>query len=395
MRFQVKAVRDAGAIEVFECDAMDAQDATRQAAGRGFTVLKVTRTGILLRGSGGGARFPLLLFSQELAALLEAGVPLLEALETLAEKERSAASRGVLAQLIAALREGRPLSAGLQQLPAVFPLLYVATVRASERTGDLAPSILRFVDYQSRLEAVKKKVLNASIYPALLIGVGGLVSLFLLLYVVPRFSQIYQERGSDLPLFSRLLLAWGNFADANSALIVALAAALAVAAVTTARSGALRARLLGLLWAWPAAAERLRTYQLVRFYRTAGMLLTGGIPVVSAFDMAAGVLDARLRGALEAATREVRQGRPIAAALETHGLTTPVATRMLAVGERSGNMGAMLDKVAGFHEEELARWIDWFSRLFEPLLMTAIGLVIGAIVILMYMPVFELAGSIR
>lgn len=394
MRFQVKAVRDAGAIEIFECDAMDAQEATRQAAGRGFTVLKVTRAG-LLRASGRGARFPLLLFSQELAALLEAGVPLLEALETLAEKERAAAARGVLAQLIAALREGRPLSAALQELPAVFPLLYVATVKASERTGDLAPSILRYVDYQSRLEAVKKKVVNASIYPGLLISVGGLVCLFLLLYVVPRFSQIYQERSSDLPLFSRLLLAWGNFADAHSGLIVALAAGLAAALVLAARSGALRSRLLGLLWAWPAAAERLRAYQLVRFYRTTGMLLTGGIPVVSAFEMAAGVLDARLQGALQEATRAVRQGKPIAAALEAHGLTTPVATRMLAVGERSGNMGAMLDKVASFHEEELARWIEWFSRLFEPLLMTAIGLVIGAIVILMYMPVFELAGSIR
>jgi general secretion pathway protein F len=394
MRFQVKAVRDAGAIEVFECDAMDVQEATRQAAGRGLTVLKVSRSGVL-RASGGGARFPLLLFSQELAALLEAGVPLLEALETLAEKERAASARGVLAQLITTLREGRPLSAALEQLPAVFPLLYVATVRASERTGDLAPSILRFVDYQSRLEVVKKKVINASIYPALLIGVGGLVCLFLLLYVVPRFSQIYQERSADLPLFSRLLLAWGNFADAHGTLVIALAAALAAAVVATARSGALRSRLLGLLWAWPAAAERLRAYQLVRFYRTTGMLLTGGIPVVGAFEMAAGVLDARMRGALEAATRAVRQGKPIAAALEAHGLTTPVATRMLAVGERSGNMGAMLDKVALFHEEELSRWIEWFSRLFEPLLMTAIGLVIGVIVILMYMPIFELAGSIR
>jgi general secretion pathway protein F len=107
------------------------------------------------------------------------------------------------------------------------------------------------------------------------------------------------------------------------------------------------------------------------------------------------VLDPRLQVALAAATRAVRQGRPIAAALEANGLTTPVATRMLAVGERSGSMGAMLDKVASFHEEELTRWIEWFSRLFEPLLMAAIGLVIGVIVVLMYMPVFELAGSLQ
>jgi general secretion pathway protein F len=277
----------------------------------------------------------------------------------------------------------------------VFPVLYVATVRAAERTGDLAPSITRYVEYQSRLEVVKKKVVNASIYPALLVSVGGLVSLFLLLYVVPRFSQIYQDRGADLPLFSRLLLAWGNVADAHATLIVIASAALAAGLVAVLRSRALRARALGALWAWPAAAERLRMYQLVRFYRTTGMLLTGGIPVVTAFEMSAGVLDPRLQVALAAATRAVRQGRPIAAALEANGLTTPVATRMLAVGERSGSMGAMLDKVASFHEEELTRWIEWFSRLFEPLLMAAIGLVIGVIVVLMYMPVFELAGSLQ
>jgi general secretion pathway protein F len=390
MRFQVKAVRDAGAIELFECDATDAADATRQAAGRGFTVLKVSRA-----GGGGLATFPLLLFSQELATLLEAGVPLVEALETLAQKERAGSSRAVLGQLVTALREGQPFSAALARQPAVFPVLYVATVRAAERTGDLAPSVSRYVEYQSRLETVKKKVVNALIYPTLLIGVGGLVTLFLLLYVVPRFSQIYQERSADLPVFSQILLAWGAFAQERGAIIAAGVAALAVVLVAAARSGALRARAVGLLWAWPAAGERLRMYQLVRFYRTTGMLLAGGIPVVTAFEMAGGVLDARLQAALAAAARAVRQGQPIAAALEANGLTTPVATRMLAVGERSGNMGTMLDKVAGFHEEELSRWIEWFSRLFEPLLMAAIGLVIGAIVVLMYMPIFELAGSIR
>lgn len=393
MRFQVKAVRDAGALEIFECDALDAADAMRQAAGRGFTVLKVSRAGVLARS--GAAKFPLVLFSQELAALLEAGVALVEALETLAEKERAAGSRAVLGQLIAALREGQPFSAALARQPAVFPTLYVATVRAAERTGDLAPSIARYVEYQVRLEAVKKKVVNALIYPTLLIGVGGLVTLFLLLYVVPRFSQIYQERSGDLPVFSQILLAWGAFAEEHGAIITAGVAALTVVLVAAARSGALRAQAVGLLWAWPAAGERLRMYQLVRFYRTTGMLLAGGIPVVTAFEMAGGVLDARLQAALAATARAVRQGQPIAAALEANGLTTPVATRMLAVGERSGNMGAMLDKVAGFHEEELSRWIEWFSRLFEPLLMAAIGLVIGAIVVLMYMPIFELAGSIR
>lgn len=394
MRYQVKAVRDAGTIVMLECEAADASDASRQAAGLGCTVLRVTPLWSW-RPWGRATHFPLVLFSQELSVLLDSGVPLLEAIETLAQKERNGSARAVLTALGASLREGQPLSAAMNRLPLAFPPLYAATVRAAERTGDLPRALGRYVDYQTRLDVVKKKIVNASIYPALLFGVGGLVSLFLLLYVVPRFSSIYAERGNDLPLLSRLLIAWGGFAEAHAPLIAAGLAAAAIAAFAALRSAKLAERVEALLWAWPSAAERMRVYQVARFYRTAGMLLRGGIPVVTAFEMSAGVLHARLRGTLERAVRAIRHGRPVADSLESCGLTTPVAGRMLAVGERGGNMGEMMERAAIFHEEELARWIDWFSRLFEPLLMALIGLVIGAIVVLMYMPIFELAGSIQ
>jgi general secretion pathway protein F len=394
MRYQVKAVRDAGTIVMLECEAADAADASRQAAGLGCTALKITPlwSWILWRRA---VRFPLVLFSQELAVLLDSGVPLVAAIETLAQKEKSGSVRAILTALGASLREGQPLSAAMHGLPLAFPPLYAATVRAAERTGDLPRALARYVDYQTRLEAVKKKIVNASIYPSLLFGVGGLVSLFLLLYVVPRFSAIYAERGSDLPLLSRLLIAWGGLAEAHAPLIAGSLAAALIAAFAVLRSAKLAEQVEALLWAWPSAAERMRVYQVARFYRTAGMLLRGGVPLVPAFEMSAGVLHARLRGALERAVRAIRNGRPAADSLESCGLTTPVASRMLAVGERGGNMGEMMERAAIFHEEELARWIDWFSRLFEPLLMALIGLVIGGIVVLMYMPIFELAGSIQ
>jgi general secretion pathway protein F len=394
MRYQVKAVRDEGTIMMLECEATDVADASHQVAGLGCTVLKVTPLWSW-RIWGRRARFPLLLFSQELAVLLESGVPLLESIETLAQKEANGSARAVLVEVATSLRAGQTLSSAMQKLPHAFPALYAATVRAAERTGELPRSLARYVEYQSRLEAVKKKVVNASIYPSLLLGVGGLVSLFLLLYVVPRFSAIYSERGSDLPLLSRLLISWGEFADTHAAWILGGLAALAVAVITLLRGANLLERIEALLWAWPSAAERMRVYQVARFYRTAGMLLRGGIPLVTAFDMSAGVLHARLRGAFEHAVRAIRQGQPVAQSLEADGLSTPVAARMLAVGERGGNMGEMMERVAEFHEQELARWIDWFSRLFEPLLMAFIGLVIGTIVVMMYMPIFELAGSIQ
>jgi general secretion pathway protein F len=211
--------------------------------------------------------------------------------------------------------------------------------------------------------------------------------------VVPRFGRIYAERGSDLPLASRWLLAWGQAADQHGVLALAAVAALAVAAVTFVRAS--RARIADALWRLPAIGERLKVYHLSRFYRTIGMLVRGGMPLVSALETSADLLHPVLRARLAAAAQAIAEGRRLSWSMESNGLTTPVAARMLAVGERGGNVGEMLEAIAAFHDEEMARWVDWFTRLFEPVLMALIGLVIGAVVILMYMPIFELAGSLQ
>jgi general secretion pathway protein F len=139
----------------------------------------------------------------------------------------------------------------------------------------------------------------------------------------------------------------------------------------------------------------MKTYQLARLYRTAGMLLRAGIPALQALEMVRDLLSAHLRPRLAQALRLVAEGKPMSAAFGAAGLATPVAARMMLVGERSGDMGAMLSQIARFHDDETARHVDWFTRAFEPLLMAALGIGVGLIVVLMYMPIFELAGSIR
>jgi len=145
----------------------------------------------------------------------------------------------------------------------------------------------------------------------------------------------------------------------------------------------------------PAIGRQLHVYQLARLYRTTGMLIRGGMPAVPAMRMSAGVVMAGSRAAFAAATRAVSEGQSLAEALERNGLTTPVAARMLRVGERSGNMGEMMERISDFCDEELARWVAVVTRLIEPVLMIVIGLVIGLIVVLMYFPIFQLAGSIQ
>lgn len=403
MRFDIKAIqKGAGGIATLSLEAASEADASGQAQALGYTVLTIhPRLSSVLRGGGlqgrlplGGVRFQLQLFTHELLALLEAGLPLVEAIQTLAEKEQRPDSRKILERILQALFEGQTLSAALQCQPAVFPPLYVATVRASERTGDLDKALGRYLAYQAQMEQVRKKIVSASIYPVLLIAVGGLVTIFLLGYVVPRFSAVYEGLGDDLPFFSSLLLAWGRFLQANAPLVAAAAAGLLAALGWGAtRPGTWQA--IGTrLWRLPAIGERMRIYQLARFYRTLGMLQSSGIPIVVALDMVSGLLQPTLREQLRLAARDIREGQSISQAMEQHGLTTSVAVRMLRVGENTGRMGAMMERIATFYEDEMARWVEWFTRLFEPLLMAFIGLVIGAIVILMYLPIFELAGSI-
>jgi general secretion pathway protein F len=396
MRFELKAIGPGGAVEALDFQAPDEITAVRQLEGRGYTVLSVRAKGSLgLPWRRGGERFPVALFSQELRVLLNAGLPLPEAIDTLGQKEKRGDWRSIIERLNEVLREGQTFSSALEEFPQIFSPLYVATVRSSEKTSDLAPALGRYVAYAAQLEAIKKRVVNASIYPMLLIAVGGIVSLFLLLYVVPRFGRIYEERGSALPLFSRLLLTWGGAVDKHAPVVLSVFGGLILLGIYASRLANVRTAIGDALWRLPALGERLKMYQLARFYRTIGMLLRGGTPLVSALDMGGELLHPLLRERLVSASRAIREGRGVSQSMEANGLTTPVALRMLNVGEKSGNMGEMLEQIAAFHDEEMARWVDWFTRLFEPILMAIIGLVIGAIVILMYMPIFELAGNLQ
>lgn len=395
MQYRVTALAANGRLDL-TLEAAHADDAADQARRQGYTVLGVKPAGgWSLAWPGKRERFPLSLFSRELLALLGSGLSLVEALQTLAEKEARGETRKLLDQVLGHLYEGESLSAAIGHYPEAFPPLYVATVRASEKTSNLPEALSRYVAYQAQLDVLRKKLVAAAIYPALLLAVGGLVALFLLGWVVPRFSAIYEGNLERLPWASRLLMEWGGLIQAHAGLAAAVALALAFGLFQLLRHGRVRAALSRRLWRLPGVGERLRVFHLTRFYRTVGMLLSGGIPMVSALAMAEGLLHPELRVRLAAAARDIREGKPTSRAMEGAGLTTPVALRMLRVGERSGRMGEMMEAIAAFHDEELARAVDWFTRLVEPLLMAVIGLVIGLIVVLLYMPIFELAGSLE
>lgn len=396
MQYAIKAFRRLESVSL-TLDAVDAAEARRQAEQQGLTVVEVREPAWWLRwgGRSGGRNFPLLQFSQSLLILLDAGLSVVEAIETLAERETRADIKRVLSDLYGHLGEGLALSVALERQPDVFPPLYIASIRANERTGTLAEAIKRFILYRSQSETMRKRVIGASIYPLMIVGVGVLVIAFLLAYVVPRFSLVFQDLGDRIPYLSRLLLEWGRFVHEHgvelllgSMLLVGLAAyAVAQPSVRTAIARGIQ-RI-------PRIGEYVRVYQLARFYRALGMLQQAGIPILTALDMVVGLLPTSLHAGLRQARRDIAEGVTISAAFEAHGLTTAVSLRLLRVAERTGQMGELLQHTAAFHDEEVAQAIDWFLRLFEPLLMIAIGIVIGIVVLLMYAPIFELAGSLQ
>jgi general secretion pathway protein F len=402
MRYQVNAISSDHMMVQLAIDAPHEVDARLQVEARGMFVAQVRalQSGSLIAWLFGTLslpaprhRFSVLLFSQEMLALLQAGLSIVESLESLLEKEPAGPTRTVLGRLLAGVCEGRRLSSVLGDQPELFSPLYIGVIQAAEGTSDLPRTLGRFIDYQRRIDALRNKIVSAAIYPLILLFVGGGVALFLMVYVVPRFAQVYQSSGRDLPWMSRVLLGWGEFVAVHVASLLT-ACVLAFAFGFSALARLREQGMTNILAKFPGFGDRLRIYQLSRLYLTLGLLLEGGISIVPALETVLASVTPDIRKRLERARHAVETGVALSVAFETAGLATPISLRMMRVGERSGEMARMLAESAAFHDSEINRWIDRFLRSFEPLLMTAIGVVIGLIVVLLYIPIFDLAGSL-
>ncbi len=339
-------------------------------------------------------KFPLGLFLQEMSTLLDAGLVLIEAIEALRDKaESQKGQRPVLDDLVTKMREGLPFSAALAQQPSIFPPLLIATVEASEGSGQLPLALRRFQHYETRLEQVRKRVSGALVYPLVVMAVGAGILMFMLFFVVPRFSSVF-ESVNDPPTTAVAMLWWADLVNRHGNVLLAVLAAMFVGTVFALRTQWARNTFINLLWRTPRVREVCHLFVLSRFYRTVGLLLAGGTAAIDALTLAGRLLPPAYLSRLNTALGELRAGQPLSGVLAEHALTTPVAERLLRVGERSGGLGEMCEKIAHFHDGTLDRAIEVFSKLFEPILMLGIGALVGAIVLLLYLPIFDLASGI-
>jgi general secretion pathway protein F len=400
MAFEVVGMQPQGGVRTARVLAPDSQRAVQQLQLEGLRVLSCRPA---TRGAAGwtGALLPrrakldVGLFTEELAALLEAGLGMVDAIRTLALKEQDARARAALERVAVDLTEGLPLSRTLANQSATFPPLLIAAVAASEQTGDLVVSLRRYAAHLETLEALRGKVIGAAVYPVLLLVVGSAVVLFLLGVVVPRFALLLEGAHSDLPTASRVLLGLGKAIAMHPWFyVVALGSLFALTGYALVRAMRTGWQIRGLQRLW-IVGPLVRTFRHAQFYRTSAMLVQGGIPVVRAFGMCRSLLTPEDQSGLDAAIVAIAEGGRIGPALREQQIADEVALRMLEVAQRTGQLAEVLARIAQFKEAQLTRAVAVASRLIEPALMIFIGLVIGAIVVLMYLPIFDLASSLQ
>lgn len=337
----------------------------------------------------------LLTFNQEMLVLIKAGMPIMQVLDTILERHDKGPLSEVLRQVREDVKGGAALSAALEKHGRMFPHLYIASIRAGERTGDLPRTIRRYIQYLKRVDAIRRKVIAALFYPSILILFAFMAITLLLVYVVPTFSQVYADAGSQLPVPTQMLIAFTTFLKRFFLLgvLLAFAAAAAYRSWVSGESGRYTVDRLKLKF--PYAGDIFTKYAVAGFTRTLATVLGSGIPIIESLRMSVGTLNNRyMEKRLFEAVRFVEEGGRLSVAFERTGIMPPLALRMLGVGETTGALEDMLADISDYLEDELEERMHVLTTAIEPAIMIIMGVVIGGIIIAMYLPVFKIAGTV-
>jgi type IV pilus assembly protein PilC len=336
-----------------------------------------------------------LVFNQELATLLKAGMPLVQSLDILRQRVPNQLLKAVLDDVYERVRAGSSLSEAFEAQGTLFPGVYTASLLAGEKSGSLELVIRRYVAYVKVISAVKRKTISALVYPAILLVLSCVVVGIIVLRVVPEFGAFYQQFGRDLPLSTRIIVSFSQFATAYFFVFV-LAVGGVVAAFTAWLKRPGNHRLFD-RWVLsiPQVGPIAQKFSTSQAARTLATLLGGGIPLVNAIDVSARSISNRyMAGELKTAAQQVREGRALAQAMVQSGAFPDVAIKMVEVGESTGALQEMLNSLAEFYEEEIDTSLTRFITIVEPALLVIMGVIIAGLLLSLYMPLFNLSSMI-
>jgi type IV pilus assembly protein PilC len=392
--FIYKAVREDGTSFTEEAMAADAAELRRDLEGRGYLVLSLAKKKTTLRRGASTKDF--LLFNQEFATLVKAGLPILQALEILHKRTEKPGFRSALESIIHDIKGGTALSDAMASHPTYFSPLYTATVRAGEKSGALVDVLKRFITYQKKMIAVMSKLKLSLAYPAFLVVALAAVLMLFFLYVIPNFTKMYSDQSGHLPALTMFLISFTNVLTDFAPLILAGFVALGIALSLWRKTAAGRTALDGMKLRIPLLRALITQYLLAQITRTLATVLRGGIPLVQALETTSGVINNKVMAAKLSEVRTlVTEGVSLAVAFERTRLAPDMTVRMIEVGESSGDLPEMLEDVADFYDQEVENRLTAITTMIEPVLMLTMGLVMAVIVIALYLPIFEMGSRLK
>ena len=338
----------------------------------------------------------LAVFTRQFSVMIDAGLPILQCLEILAGQAQNKVFQRTLMAVRDDIEAGSSLAGALRKHPMVFDDLYCNLVAAGEAGGILDTILQRLAAYLEKIVKLRRAVRSALTYPAVVIIIAGIVVWVILTYVIPTFRDLFAELGAALPLPTRIVIALSNLL-ARFGLFVLVLLVLAFVAVRrwykTTRTG--RMTIDRLLLRTPILGGVLRKIAVARFCRTMATLISSGVPIIEALEVTAKTSgNAVIEEAILKVRTEVEAGRGIAESMDRTGVFPAIVTHMVSVGEQTGALDTMMNKVAEFYEEEVDAAVEGFMALIEPVMIAFLGLVIGSIVVSMYLPIFGLVSKI-
>lgn len=334
-----------------------------------------------------------LVFNQELATLLKAGMPLVQSLDLLRRRVVSPTFRTVLDDVHERVRSGSALSDAFSAHGALFPSVYTASLLAGERSGSLDAVLRRFVEYTKIIATVKRKTVSALIYPVILISLALVLVSIIVLRVVPAFSDFYSTFNAELPLITRIIVGLSNFLRSQFLLIIVGVGAVVSVVTVWLRQPGQKARFDQMVLHVPVLGDVALKFATSQMARTLATLLGGGLPLVNALDIAAkSIGNQYVARELDIVAVRVREGESFAAGLERRGIFPEVAVKMAEVGEQTGALQDMLNTVADFYDEEISTNMERFVTVIEPVLLVMMGLVIAGLLLALYIPLVQLSS---
>jgi len=338
----------------------------------------------------------LTVFTRQLATMLSAGIPLLECLEILTEQAEDAGFRSVLEQMVSDIRGGSDFSDALRKHPRVFSNIYVSMVKAGEASGQLDEILVRLAEYQEATAALRARIRAAMTYPVVSLTLILSITILLLVFIIPKFKEIFDGMAIPLPGVTKFLLDLSIWMRDNVLLWILGIAAVIFGLVMYAKTPAGRLQVDWLKLRIPLFGPLFKKVAISRFARTFATLIQSGVPILGALEIVAATAGNKVvEDAVMESSASVRQGDTLANPLSKSGVFPPMVTRMIAIGEKSGALESLLEKISQFFDQQVASTVESLTSLIEPIMIGIMGVLVGGMVMAVFLPIFKLASSLR